>query len=75
MLYVKAFINDSPIETLCIGNTGKTRKRAGKVEYLYHVWTINKEAVVPKVSDVVQVWHRREDGWKKLTGKVIRALK
>jgi len=71
MLFIRAFINERHISTVAIRNTGRETKKG----FLYHATKIDLDGKRPKIGSTVDVWHKREDGWDKLTTKVLRKLR
>jgi hypothetical protein len=73
MLQVVAMVNNKPIETLLIHNTGRLRaKFSGEEWYEYHAATASDNCEM--LLGVENVWHDRNDGWKVLVEKVIKAI-
>jgi hypothetical protein len=66
MLHIVAFINNLAIDRVDILNTGITNRKG---QYKYKVSALDHG------EKVMEVWHRREDGWMKLTEKACRAIR
>ena len=64
MLIILAFINQREIGRVQIHNTGIVNSKG---EYKYEAWTDGNK--------IAGFCHKREDGWMKLTEKVLRKLR
>lgn len=62
MLVVRVYVNDAPIDTIHVWNTGSTR-RDGR-----HVYRIVRP------EDPNPIFHRRDDGHRPLLAKVFERL-
>lgn len=70
MLDLDVYINDRRIGALHIWNTGTYSKTRG---FLYHCYKYDLDHNTR--SDLVEIWHKREDGWEALVVKALRKLK
>jgi len=73
MLTILAFINKTEIGRVHIHNLGVINSKG---EHKYEVVLLPEQWWVKSdISKGVIVWHKREDGWMKLTEKVLRKLR
>jgi len=66
MLHIVAFINNTAIRRIDIHNLGITNRKG---QFKYAVERVNDRLIEKPRC----VWHKREDGWMRLTEKAIRA--
>ena len=72
MLYLQVYINEKHLATVYIHNRGK---KTLKGKYEYEIAEKNFEGKWPvEIEFKDKVYHRREDGWKKLAIKALKKL-